>query len=121
MKKILFILLCFVCANVSYADQTQQQVTMHQQGASNKHNRNEEVPLVTYNPNENTLSVEFEAEGSFTLIVEDAYGQVQYSAPVVTDGNSYSHYVNLLPENYYVITITSVDESYIGFLETEAE
>ena len=31
------------------------------------------------------------------------------------------YYVNLLPENYYVITITSVDDGYIGVLETEAE
>lgn len=121
MKKILFILLCVVCANVTYADQTQQQVTMHQQGVSNKHNRNEVVPVVTYDPIENTISVEFEAEGSFTLIVRDSNGQVQYSTPIVTDGNSYSYNVNLLPENYYVITITSVDDGYIGVLETDAE
>jgi hypothetical protein len=36
----------------------------------------------------------------------------------VTNGNSYSYDVNLLPERYYVITITSVDDGYIGALET---
>ena len=38
--------------------------------------------------------------------------------PFVTNGNSYSYDVNLLPERYYVITITSVDDGYIGALET---
>ena len=54
-------------------------------------------------------------------VVARVDGQVLYSAPVVTNGNSYSYDVNLLPENYYVITITSVDDGYIGVLETEAE
>ena len=76
---------------------------------------------VTYDQDENTISVEFEAEGSFTLVVKDTNGQVLHSVPVVTNGNSYSYDVNLLPENYYVITITSVDDGYIGVLQTDGE
>lgn len=102
----------------SFARTDNQQVEMTRHGGNN---HNVVVPEVTYDPNENTISVEFEAEGSFTLIVRDVDGQVLHSVPIVTNGNSYSYDVNLLPENYYVITITSVDDGYIGVLETEAE
>lgn len=104
----------------SFARTDNQQVEMARNGMNNN-NHFAVVPEVTYNPSENTISVEFEAEGSFTLMVKDVDGQVIYSAPVVTNGNSYSYDVNLLPENYYVITITSVDDGYIGVLETETE
>ena len=119
-RKILsFLILCFVSTFVVSADnQPKQEVVMTKQGQGY---HNEIVPEVTYDPEENSISVEFDAEGSFTLIVKDANGQVLHSAPVVTNGNSYSYNVNLLPENFYVITITSVDDGYIGVLETEAE
>lgn len=118
-KFLCFLILCFGITFCVFADnQPKQEVVMTKQGQGY---HNEIVPEVTYDPEENTISVEFEAEGSFTLIVRDAGGQVLHSAPVVTNGNSYSYDVNLLPENYYVITITSIDDGYIGVLETEAE
>ena len=114
----LFFLLFFTTFSL-FADNTVNVEMSSQKANGNLHN--EIVPEVTYDPNDNTISVEFEAEGSFTLVVKDTNGQVLHSVPVVTNGNSYSYNVNLLPENYYVITITSIDDGYIGVLETEAE
>lgn len=121
MKKISILFLSVVVAFVCYAGEKPSQQVGMTKHTSTGNNHNEIVPEVTYDPNENRISIEFEAEGSFTLIVKEADGQVIYSAPVVTNGNSYSYNVNLLPENYYVITITSVDDGYIGVLETEPE
>ena len=120
MRKTVFLFLFLSSITMSFARDTVTTVLMTKdrtQGGTHY----ADVPEVTYDPNENRISVEFEAEGSFTLMVKDVDGQVLYSAPVVINGNSYSYDVNLLPENYYVITITSVDDGYIGVLETEAE
>ncbi|MBR5087733.1 MAG: hypothetical protein IKX31_12095 [Muribaculaceae bacterium] len=120
MRHFWLIILIFFTTFSLFADNNTVNVEMSSQKA-NGNLHNEIVPEVTYDPNENTISVEFEALGSYTLIVRDVDGQVLHSVPVVTNGNSYSYDVNLLPENYYVITITSVDDGYIGVLETEAE
>ena len=120
-KFLSFLILCVCSPFMVFADtNSHQEIEMNRMQSSGS-NHNAVVPEVTYDQDENTISVEFEAEGSFTLVVKDTNGQVLHSVPVVTNGNSYSYDVNLLPENYYVITITSVDDGYIGVLHTDGE
>lgn len=117
MKKIFFAFVLLLVPAILLADDSTQSVVMVSDNGHG-HNRNEFVlPVVTYSSDSNTLTVEFESEESCLLEVEDAGGTTWYSGPLNTCGTLTSYYVNLQPQNTYVIRISSANRSFYGILE----
>ena len=118
MKRHLFFFLCVLFVFSIYAsDNTTVDVPMAQGTCSNP--RNEVVPVVTYSEDDNSLSVTFECEESCSIEVRTAEGEVTYSSPISTSGASNVYTLNLESESFYIITISSISETYTGILYTE--
>ena len=116
MKKIFFALIVLLLPTVVLADDSTTTVVVVSDNGQG-HNRNAIVlPVVTYSSDSNTLTVEFESEESYLLEVEDAGGTTWYSGQLNTSGIPTVYYVNLQPQNTYVIRISSVNHYFYGIL-----
>ena len=117
MKQIIFTFILLLVPAIILADDSTQSVVMVGD-SGHGHNRNAIVlPAVTYSSDTNTLTVEFESEESYLLEVEDAGGTTWYSGPLNTSGTPTVYYVNLQPQNTYVIRISSANHYFYGILE----
>lgn len=117
MKKIIFTFILLLVPAIILADDSTQSVVMVGD-SGHGHNRNEvALPAVTYSSDANTLTVEFESEESCLLEVEDAGGITWYCGPLNTSGTPTVYYVNLQPQNTYIIRISSANHSFYGILE----
>jgi len=63
------------------------------------------------------LTVEFESNDSYVLVIEDVQGVTWYSSPLNTSEIPTVYDVNLQPQNTYVIRISSANHSFYGILE----
>ena len=117
MKKIIFTFILLLVPAIILADDSTQSVVMVGD-SGHGHNRNAIVlPAVTYSPDSNTLTVALESEESYLREVEDAGGTTWYSGPLNTSGIPTSYYVNLQPQNTYIIRISSANHYFYGILE----
>lgn len=116
MKKIFFAFVLLLVPAILLADDSTQSVVMVSDNGHG-HNRNGFVlPVVTYSSDSNTLTVEFESEDTFLLEVEDASGVTWYCGPLNTSGTPTVYYVNLQPQNTYIIRISSANNTFYGIL-----
>ena len=117
MKKIIFTFILLLVPAIILADDNTTSVVVVGDNVPT-HNRNGIVlPVVTYSSDTNTLTVAFESEESYLLEVEDAGGTTWYSSPLNTSGTPTVYYVNLQPQNTYVIRISSANHYFYGILE----
>ena len=118
MKRLFYSFIFVFLAIATYAgndDGTVIQMT-EQHG---KKNHDEGIPVVKYSEDDNSLSVAFECDESCSLEVRTAEGEVTYSSPISTSGASNVYMLNLESESFYIITISSISETYTGILYTE--
>jgi len=116
MKKFLFVFIFLLSSSVVFADGGANSIEVVHYPFPG-HNRDGIVlPVVTYSPNDNSLSIEFESEDSYELKVKDVYGITWYSGPVDTSGIPTVYYVNLQSNNTYIVTISSSNDLFYGVL-----
>lgn len=119
MKKILFVFILLLLPTIVMADDATIPVVFSP-GASNHggHGRGDfNLPIVSFSVFSNSLTVEYESEDSYLLEIKDINGTTWYSGPLNTSGLPAVYYVNLQLDNTYVITISSVIDSFYGILE----
>lgn len=116
MKKILFAFIFLLTSSVVFADGGANSIEIVHYPFPG-HNRDGVVlPVVAYFPSDNSLSIEFESEDSYELIVKDIYGTTWYSGPVNTSGAPTDYYMNLQPNNTYIVSISSSNDLFYGVL-----
>ena len=118
MKKIIISLFIILLSSVVFADGGANSIEVVHYPFPGHNRGGIALPVVTYSPNENTLTIEFESEDSYELKVKDVYGTTWYSGSLNTSGIPTDYYVNLQPNNTYIITISSPNDMFYGILET---
>lgn len=117
MKKIIFLMMCAFISLLSFAAGDGEVVEVPMTPNSLPNRGQASMPIVDYSTANNTLTVEFESNDSYTLVIEDVLGVTWYSGPLNTSGTPTVYYVNLQPHNAYVIRISSASHSFYGILE----
>ncbi len=117
MKKILFTFLFLLTSSVVFADGGANSIEVVHYPFPGHNRDGIALPVVTYSPNENTFTIEFESEDSYELKVKDVYGTTWYSGPLNTSGIPTVYYVNLQSHNTYLISISSSNDLFYGILE----
>jgi hypothetical protein len=116
MKKIGFLIVCAFVSLLCFAgDGEVVEVPMTPNSLPNRGQAS--IPIVDYSTANNTLTVEFESNDSYVLVIEDVQGVTWYSSPLNTSGIPTVYDVNLQPQNTYVIRISSANHSFYGILE----
>ena len=116
MKKIGFLIVCAFVSLLCFAgDGEVVEVPMTPNSLPNRGQAS--MPIVDYSTVNNTLTVEFESNDSYVLVIEDVQGVTWYSGQLNTSGIPTVYYVNLQPQNTYVIRISSANHSFYGILE----
>lgn len=116
MKKIGFLIVCAFVSLLCFAgDGEVVEVPMTPNSLPNRGQAS--MPIVDYSTVNNTLTVEFESNDSYVLVIEDVQGVTWYSSPLNTSGIPTVYDVNLQPQNTYVIRISSANHSFYGILE----
>ena len=87
---------------------------------SNSHQKTN-IPKAYYSDDDGVLEIEFESDQEFYLEVSDENGNLVYCSTINTDGNANYFKLNLDQKHNYTITITSVNETYIGEIEAERQ
>ena len=117
MKKIIFLMMCAFISLLSFAAGDGEVVEVPMTPNSLPNRGQASIPIVDYSTANNTLTVEFESNDSYTLVIEDVLGVTWYSGPLNTSGTPTMYYVNLQPQNTYIIRISSANHSFYGILE----
>ena len=117
MKKISFLIVCAFISLFCFAGGDGEVVEVPMTPNSLPNRGQASMPIVDYSTVNNTLTVEFESNDSYTLVIEDSHGVTWYSGPLNTSGTPTSYYVTLQPHNTYVIRISSANHSFYGILE----
>ena len=117
MKKIIFLLVCAFISLLCFAGGDGEVVEVPMTPNSLPNRGQASMPIVDYSTANNTLTVEFESNDSFTLVIEDVLGVTWYSGPLNTSGIPTMYYMNLQPHYTYLINISSANDSFYGILE----
>lgn len=117
MKKIIFLLVCAFISLLCFAGGDGEVVEVPMTPNSLPNRGQVSMPIVDYSTANNTLTVEFESNDSFTLVIEDVLGVTWYSGPLNTSGIPTMYYMNLQPHYTYLINISSANDSFYGILE----
>lgn len=117
MKKIIFLLVCAFISLLCFAGGDGEVVEVPMTPNSLPNRGQASVPIVDYSTANNTLTVEFESNDSYTLVIEDVLGVTWYSGPLNTSGIPTMYYMNLQPHYTYLINISSANDSFYGILE----
>ena len=116
MKKIIFLLVFAFISLLCFAGGDGEVVEMPMTPNSLPNRGQVSMPIVDYSTVNNTLTVEFESNDSYVLVIEDVLGVTWYSGPLNTSGTPTVYYVNLQPSNTYTVTISSANDTYYGIL-----
>ena len=116
MKKISFLIVCAFISLLCFAGGGGEVVEVPMTPNSLPNRGQTSMPIVDYSTVNNTLTVEFESNDSYTLVIEDVLGVTWYSGPLNTSGIPTVYYVNLQPSNTYTVTISSANDTYYGIL-----
>ena len=116
MKKIIFLLVFAFISLLCFAGGDGEVVEVPMTPNSLPNRGQASMPIVDYSTVNNTLTVEFESNDSYTLVIEDVLGVSWYSGPLNTSGAPTVYYVNLQPSNTYTVTISSANDTYYGIL-----
>ena len=117
MKKIIFLLVCAFISLLCFAGGDGEVVEVPMTPNSLPNRGQASMPIVDYSTANNTLTVEFESNDSYTLVIEDVLGVTWYSGPLNTNGIPTMYYMNLQPHYTYLINISSANDSFYGILE----
>ena len=117
MKKIIFLLVCAFISLLCFAGGDGEVVEVPMTPNSLPNRGQASMPIVDYSTANNTLTVEFESNDSYTLVIEDVLGVTWYSGPLNTSGIPTMYYMNLQPHYTYLINISSANDSFYGILE----
>ena len=117
MKKIIFLLVCAFISLLCFAGGDGEVVEVPMTPNSLPNRGQASMPIVDYSTANNILTVEFESNDSFTLVIEDVLGVTWYSGPLNTSGLPTMYYMNLQPHYTYLINISSANDSFYGILE----
>lgn len=117
MKKIIFLLVCAFISLLCFAGGDGEVVEVPMTPNSLPNRGQASMPIVDYSTVNNTLTVEFESNDSYVLVIEDSHGVTWYSGPLNTSGTPTVYYVNLQPSNTYIITISSLNDMFSGILD----
>lgn len=116
MKKIIFLLVFAFISLLCFAGGDGEVVEVPMTPNSLPNRGQASMPIVDYSTVNNTLTVEFESNDSYVLVIEDVLGVTWYSGPLNTSGTPTVYYVNLQPSNTYIVTISSANDTYSGIL-----
>ena len=116
MKKISFLIVCAFISLFCFAGGDGEVVEVPMTPNSLPNRGQASMPIVDYSTVNNTLTVEFESNDSYTLVIEDSHGVTWYSGPLNTSEIPTVYYVNLQPQNTYVIRISSANHYFYGIL-----
>ena len=117
MKKIIFLMMCAFISLLCFAGGGGEVVEVPMTPNSLPNRGQTSMPIVDYSTANNTLTVEFESNDSYTLVIEDVLGVTWYSGPLNTSGIPTMYYMNLQPHYTYLINISSANDSFYGILE----
>lgn len=117
MKKISFLIVCAFISLFCFAGGDGEVVEVPMTPNSLPNRGQASMPIVDYSTVNNTLTVEFESNDSYTLVIEDVQGVTWYSGQLNTSGIPTVYYVNLQPQNTYIIRISSANHYFYGILE----
>ena len=117
MKKISFLIVCAFVSFLCFAGGDGEVVEVPMTPNSLPNRGQASMPIVDYSTVNNTLTVEFESNDSYVLVIEDVQGVTWYSGPLNTSGTPTVYYVNLQPSNTYTVTISSANNMYSGILD----
>ena len=117
MKKIIFLLVCAFISLLCFAGGDGEVVEVPMTPNSLPNRGQASMPIVDYSTVNNILTVEFESNDSYTLVIEDVLGVTWYSGPLNTSGIPTMYYMNLQPHYTYLINISSANDSFYGILE----
>ena len=112
MKKIIFLLVFAFISLLCFAGGDGEVVEVPMTPNSLPNRGQASMPIVDY-----SLTVEFESNDSYVLVIEDVQGVTWYSGPLNTSGIPTVYYVNLQPQNTYIIRISSANHYFYGILE----
>ena len=116
MKKIIFLLVFAFISLLCFAGGDGEVVEVPMTPNSLPNRGQASMPIVDYSTVNNTLTVEFESNDSYVLVIEDVQGVTWYSGQLNTSGTPTVYYVNLQPSNTYTVTISSANDTYYGIL-----
>jgi hypothetical protein len=119
MKLFFLILLTLASVNMS-ARENGEVVISAKTGISNSHQKTN-IPKAYYSDDDGVLEIEFESDQEVYLEVSDENGNLVYCSTINTDGNANYFKLDLDQKHNYTITITSVNETYIGEIEAERQ
>ncbi|HIR37173.1 MAG TPA: hypothetical protein IAC93_02230 [Candidatus Limisoma gallistercoris] len=74
----------------------------------------EDIPDVGYSDCDNSLSVKFYSESSYSLVVTDEFGNTKCIYNLSTDGEEHSYQMPSLSEGIYNVEISDSGNSYSG-------
>lgn len=117
MKKISFLIVCAFVSFLCFAGGDGEVVEVPMTPNSLPNRGQTSMPIVDYSTANNTLTVEFESNDSYTLVIEDVLGVTWYSGPLNISGIPTLYYLNLPPSNTYIIRISSLKEMFSGILD----
>ena len=117
MKKISFLIVCAFVSFLCFAGGDGEVVEVPMTPNSLPNCGQASMPIADYSTANNTLTVEFESNDSYTLVIEDSHGATWYSCPLNTSGIPTAYYVYLQPGDTYTVTISSANNMYSGILD----
>lgn len=78
------------------------------------------TPEVNYDNEKGVLDIAYESSDNCYVEVKNSNSYTVYKSPILTTGVSVGYYINLLQNNYYMITITSsCGDCFEGYLFTK--
>ena len=116
MKKIIFLLVFAFISLLCFAGGDGEVVEVPMTPNSLPNRGQASMPIVDYSTVNNTLTVEFESNDSYVLVIEDVQGVTWYSGPLNTSGTPTAYYVYLQPGDTYTVTISSANDTYYGII-----
>ena len=117
MRQLIFILLTFFVLQINAMSRDEFVIVSHSGDISAR----TDIPKAYYSDDDGVLEIEFESDQEFYLEVSDENGNLVYCSTINTDGNANYFKLDLDQKHNYTITITSVNETYIGEIEAEGQ
>ena len=112
MNKLIISILMLGAGIFAYAEKsTSTKIVIHPKTGDRVEG---DIPDVDYSDYDNSLSVKFDSDGSYSLVITDEFGQTECAYNLLTDGEEHSYQLPSLSNGAYIVEISNQDNSYSG-------